>query len=92
LAPFAARQGYSTSSDVDLKLVLSNKIPEHNKIVQEFRKAYGDKVVQDITVDMAYGGMRSMKGMVTETSVLDPEEGIRFRGNFSLFILLLPNF
>lgn len=24
--------------------------------------------------------MRSMKGMVTETSVLDPEEGIRFRG------------
>ncbi|KAI6181506.1 Citrate synthase [Aphelenchoides besseyi] len=27
-----------------------------------------------------YGGMRSMKGMVTETSVLDPEEGIRFRG------------
>uniref|UniRef100_A0A914YKJ8 Citrate synthase n=1 Tax=Panagrolaimus superbus TaxID=310955 RepID=A0A914YKJ8_9BILA len=29
---------------------------------------------------MVYGGMRSMKGMVTETSVLDPEEGIRFRG------------
>jgi citrate synthase len=24
--------------------------------------------------------MRSIKGMVTETSVLDPEEGIRFRG------------
>lgn len=24
--------------------------------------------------------MRSMKGLVTETSVLDPEEGIRFRG------------
>ncbi len=23
--------------------------------------------------------MRSIKGMVTETSVLDPEEGIRFR-------------
>uniref|UniRef100_A0A914E1E1 Citrate synthase n=1 Tax=Acrobeloides nanus TaxID=290746 RepID=A0A914E1E1_9BILA len=27
-----------------------------------------------------YGGMRSIKGMVAETSVLDPEEGIRFRG------------
>lgn len=24
--------------------------------------------------------MRGMKGLVTETSVLDPEEGIRFRG------------
>ena len=28
----------------------------------------------------AYGGMRSMKGLVTETSVLDADEGIRFRG------------
>lgn len=28
----------------------------------------------------AYGGMRSIKGLVTETSVLDAEEGIRFRG------------
>ncbi|KAF6028045.1 CS [Bugula neritina] len=27
-----------------------------------------------------YGGMRGMKGLVTETSVLDPNEGIRFRG------------
>ena len=27
-----------------------------------------------------YGGMRTMKGLVTETSVLDAEEGIRFRG------------
>merc|ERR1712013_895187 len=31
------------------------------------------------TIDMLYGGMR-MKGLVTETSVLDPAEGIRFRG------------
>ncbi|NWQ83137.1 CISY protein, partial [Columbina picui] len=27
-----------------------------------------------------YGGMRGMKGLVYETSVLDPDEGIRFRG------------
>ncbi|XP_053690079.1 probable citrate synthase 2, mitochondrial isoform X2 [Sabethes cyaneus] len=27
-----------------------------------------------------YGGMRGIKGLVCETSVLDPEEGIRFRG------------
>jgi len=46
----------------------------------EFRKEHGDTVIQNITVDMVYGGMRSLKGMVTETSVLDPEEGIRFRG------------
>ena len=27
-----------------------------------------------------YGGMRGIKGLVTETSVLDADEGIRFRG------------
>lgn len=27
-----------------------------------------------------YGGMRTMKSMICETSVLDPDEGIRFRG------------
>jgi len=29
---------------------------------------------------MMYGGMRGMKGLVWETSVLDADEGIRFRG------------
>lgn len=27
-----------------------------------------------------YGGMRGVRGLVTETSLLDAEEGIRFRG------------
>ena len=27
-----------------------------------------------------YGGMRGIKGLITETSVLDAEYGIRFRG------------
>jgi len=30
---------------------------------------------------MAYGGMRGIKGLVTETSVLDPNEGIEFRNH-----------
>uniref|UniRef100_A0A1B0CK43 Citrate synthase n=2 Tax=Lutzomyia longipalpis TaxID=7200 RepID=A0A1B0CK43_LUTLO len=34
----------------------------------------------EVTVDMMYGGMRGIKGLVCETSVLDPDEGIRFRG------------
>lgn len=72
---------YATGNySVNLKEVLARKIPDHNKKVAEFRKEYGETVVQQVTVDMIYGGMRSMKGMVTETSVLDPEEGIRFRG------------
>ena len=34
----------------------------------------------DVSVNMMYGGMRGIRGLVTETSVLDPDEGIRFRG------------
>lgn len=72
----------STAADpsTNLKEVLSRKIPAHNQKVAAFRKEHKDTVVQSVTIDMIYGGMRSMKGMVTETSVLDPEEGIRFRG------------
>ena len=43
-------------------------------------KESGDMEIGKITVAQVYGGMRGMKGLVTETSSLDPEEGIRFRG------------
>merc|ERR1711981_1497016 len=64
----------------DLKSVLAKKIPEKQEEVKAFRKQHGNTKVGEITVDMMYGGMRGIKGLVTETSVLDPEEGIRFRG------------
>jgi len=63
-----------------LKSVLAEKIPAAIEDVKAFRKQHGDTKVGEITVDMMYGGMRTMKGLVTETSVLDAEEGIRFRG------------
>ena len=47
---------------------------------KQFVKEYGHVVLGDITIDKVYGGMKSMIGLVTETSKLDPEEGIRFRG------------
>jgi len=64
----------------DLKSVLAEKIPAAIEDVKAFRKQHGDTKVGEITVDMMYGGMRTMKGLVTETSVLDADEGIRFRG------------
>ncbi|KAK2727466.1 hypothetical protein QYM36_008080, partial [Artemia franciscana] len=69
------------SSEVtNLKDVLADKIPREQEKVKQFRKDFGQAKIGDVTVDMAYGGMRGIKGLVTETSVLDPEEGIRFRG------------
>merc|ERR1712141_961627 len=73
---------FSTSNAVnaaDLRTTVAEKIPAAQEEVKAFRKSHGGAKIGEITVDSLYGGMR-MKGLVTETSVLDPEEGIRFRG------------
>lgn len=70
----------SAASSTNLKEVLAGIIPEKQKEVVEFRKRKGTAKVGEVTVDMMYGGMRGIRGLVTETSVLDPDEGIRFRG------------
>lgn len=69
-----------SDASTDLRTVLEKKIPAEQERVKTFRKEYGNKVVGEVTVDMMYGGMRGIKGLVCETSVLDPDEGIRFRG------------
>jgi citrate synthase len=48
--------------------------------VKKFIAQYGEKSMGEYTVAQVYQGMRSMTGLITETSKLDPEEGIRFRG------------
>src|SRR5665213_3471348 len=48
--------------------------------IKEIIKTNGDLVLGEYTVAQAYQGMKGIKAMVTETSKLDPEEGIRFRG------------
>jgi citrate synthase len=48
--------------------------------IKDIVKNHGDLKLGEITVAQVYQGMRGMVGMVTETSKLDPEEGIRFRG------------
>lgn len=70
----------NASELTNLKDVLAKQIPEKQAEIKEFRKECGSKVIGEIQVDQLYGGMRGIKGLVTETSVLDPDEGIRFRG------------
>src|SRR5215213_7506458 len=48
--------------------------------VKELVKTHGDVVLGSYTVENVYGGMKGMIGLITETSLLDAEEGIRFRG------------
>ena len=48
--------------------------------VKALIKEHGDKQLGTYTVAQVYQGMKGIIGMVTETSKLDAEEGIRFRG------------
>ncbi|KAG5481040.1 hypothetical protein LSCM1_06716 [Leishmania martiniquensis] len=48
--------------------------------IRKLKGEYGKEKLCDATVDAAYGGMRGITGLVYEPSLLDAEEGIRFRG------------
>ena len=48
--------------------------------MKKLKKEYGDKVIGEVTVDQCIGGGRDVKCMYYETSLLDAQEGIRFRG------------
>ncbi len=63
-----------------LKELLTKKVTEVQGEVKTILKEHGEKVLSQATVGQAYGGMRDIKCMVWETSLLDPMEGIRFRG------------
>ena len=65
---------------MSLKEKLAKKIPELREEIKSLVKEHGQKVITQGTIEQAYGGMRGIKCMVWETSLLDPMEGIRFRG------------
>ncbi|KAJ3348357.1 citrate (Si)-synthase [Entophlyctis luteolus] len=72
-------RSFSSAKPQTLKERLRELIPVEQAKVKQFRAEHGSKVLGETTVDMAYGGMRGIKGLIWETSVLDADEGIRFR-------------
>jgi len=71
---------YSSSKTQTLKERFAEQLPEKIEQIKKLRKDYGSKVVGEVTLDQVYGGARGIKSLVWEGSVLDSEEGIRFRG------------
>ncbi|CAK9201387.1 unnamed protein product [Sphagnum jensenii] len=59
---------------------LTELVPKEQERLKKIKKEYGKISLGDTTVDMCVGGMRGIKGMLWETSLLDADEGIRFRG------------
>ncbi|PUU73032.1 citrate synthase-like protein [Tuber borchii] len=78
-----ARVGHrnaSTSAQKDLKETLKEVIPVKREILKKLKAEHGQKVLGEVRVENAIGGMRGIKGMLWEGSVLDANEGIRFHG------------
>ncbi len=48
--------------------------------IKDIIKEHGNKKIGEVTLAQVYQGMRGITGLVTETSLLDAQEGIRFRG------------
>src|SRR5438093_8917846 len=44
-------------------------------------KEHGNKKIGEVQLSQIYQGMRGITGLVSETSLLDAQEGIRFRGH-----------
>ena len=61
-------------------------------VISELKKKHSDVVVSEVTVGHVLTGMKGIVSLLTSTSKLDPQEGIRFRG-YSIPELqkLLPN-
>jgi citrate synthase len=56
------------------------KADELSGEIKELLKEHGNDKIGEVTLAQIYQGMRGITGLVTETSLLDAQEGIRFRG------------
>ncbi|PVV02298.1 hypothetical protein BB560_003252 [Smittium megazygosporum] len=70
----------STAPAGSLKARISELIPQKQAELKDLKVKYGSKKLSEMTVDMAIGGMRGANALLWDLSLLDPEEGIRFRG------------
>lgn len=56
------------------------KADTQNQEIKSILEKHGNRILEQVTLAQAYQGMRGITGLVTETSLLDSNEGIRFRG------------
>lgn len=59
---------------------IAAQLPEWRERVRKLVKEKGSVVIDKVTIDQVYGGMRGSKVLVSDISYVDPAEGIRFRG------------
>ncbi len=62
-----------------LKEKFAAMIPALREEAKTVIKGSGDKVISEVTVAQAFGGMRGVKGMICDTSVVEPDKGLIIR-------------
>ncbi|NLO01878.1 MAG: citrate (Si)-synthase [Bacteroidales bacterium] len=63
-----------------IKYRFFQKASKASKEFQRIKKIHADKVIAEITLGQVLSGMKGIPLLVTDTSKLDPNEGIRFQG------------
>ena len=63
-----------------LKNLFKAKADKQAAEVKDIIKEHGTKKIGEVQLAQAFQGMRGITGMIYETSLLDANEGIRFRG------------
>ncbi|MBU0985182.1 MAG: citrate (Si)-synthase [candidate division Zixibacteria bacterium] len=64
-----------------LKEKLGGMIPKLREDRAKLMKLHGAVKISEATIAQAIGGMRGIKGMVCDTSVVEPDTGLIIRGN-----------
>ncbi|HMZ46959.1 MAG TPA: citrate (Si)-synthase, eukaryotic [Chitinophagaceae bacterium] len=63
-----------------IKDTFKSKADIANSEIKAILNEHGNKKIGEVTLAQIYQGMRGITGLVSETSLLDAQEGIRFRG------------
>jgi len=63
-----------------LKETLAAQIPKLREERKKILTETGNVEISQVSVAQAFGGMRGVKGMICDTSVVEPDKGLIIRG------------
>lgn len=63
-----------------LRDTFAAQIPGLRSRTKRLIQEHGNKVISEVTIAQALGGMREVKGLVCDTSLVEPDQGLVIRG------------
>ncbi len=63
-----------------LQSKLADMVPKLREEVKGIIAEHGEDIISQVTIAQAYGGMRGVKGLICDTSLVDPDKGLIIRG------------